>query len=142
MEDEETTGTMGEELESQVGGAVAWWAPDRKPVLTLGTLGMLSVAEQPGQRHTVKRHLWGGRGKRLGQGGKEQAGEPGEKAAAATWVQAGKTKARLRQEGQGLEEERYVWRPWGVGPQDEMSWKGRVGGGQGRGWEDESLYLG
>ena len=26
-------------------------------------------------------------------------------AAAATWVQAGKTKARLRQEGRGLEEE-------------------------------------
>lgn len=30
MEDEETIGTMGEELESQVGGARAWWAPDRK----------------------------------------------------------------------------------------------------------------
>ena len=37
--------------------------------------------------------------------GRKQAEESGEKAAAATWVQAGKTKARLRQEGRGLEEE-------------------------------------
>lgn len=39
MEDEETIGTMGEELESQVGGKERGGHLTGKPVLTLGTLG-------------------------------------------------------------------------------------------------------
>lgn len=44
-------------------------------------------------------------GRDWGRAGRKQAEDPGEKAAAATWVKAGKTKARLRQEEQGLDEE-------------------------------------
>lgn len=104
--------------------------------MTLGTLEGFQQADNPGQMHIFKRHLWGSvRNTHVGGAWQEAGGEPREEQLQPAGHEHTGTEPRLGQEGQGSERHVHSRGNSEVRSLGQGNWLG-VGEVEGRVWEE------